>query len=518
MSRAREELEAVVRFADALPVAVWVGRAPGGEVVYVNREFEHILGITPPEGAARGNYVGPYGVHLPDGAPYPEDQMPFERVMRSQRTEIIDDLVIHRHDATKCYLRVLARPLFDDDGAIAYVVEAFTDITREVETERMRAESEQRLHAMRRLESVGSLAGGIAHDFNNLLAIVKLVATQLRKDERDPTRLALVQHLDDVAASAAKLTRSLLGFARRGQHAARPISLADVVAPIVELAQRTFERRIVVRAELEASADVVLGDPTELEQVVMNLVMNARDALPGPGHIVVRTRREHVPEGHPVLAPGDHLVLDVVDDGPGVDPAVRDRVFEPYVTTKLVGATKGTGLGLSTVYGVARAHGGTAEIAETSAAGTTMRVWLPACDVPAERTTPATSHVVRGSGTILVVDDEPLVLSMTAHTLESLGYDVIAAGSGREAVDAFRDAHDRIGAVVLDMVMPGMDGRETALALRAIDPVVRVVMTTGLVPTSDDVEPARDLDVREVLSKPYDEAELSQAVARALAP
>ncbi|UJR86138.1 hybrid sensor histidine kinase/response regulator [Sandaracinus amylolyticus] len=513
MSRAREELEAIVRFADALPVAVWVGRAPGGEVVYVNREFEHILGIAPPEGATRGNYVGPYGVHLPSGERYPEDQMPFERVMRSKRTEVLDDLVIHRHDGTKCYLRVLARPLFDDDGGIAYVVEAFTDITREVETERARAESEQRLQAVRRLESVGSLAGGIAHDFNNLLAIVKLVATQLRKNERDPARLALVQHLDDVAASAAKLTRSLLGFARRGQHVARPMSLHEVVAPIVELAQRTFERRIVVRAELDAAPDVVLGDPIQLEQVAMNLVMNARDALPGPGHVVVRTRRERIAEGHAVLAPGDHLVLEVQDDGAGIDPAVRDRVFEPYVTTKLVGATKGTGLGLSTVYGVARAHGGAAEIADTGPAGTTMRVWLPACDAAIERSAPATARTVRGSGTILVVDDEPLVLSMTANTLESLGYDVIVAGSGRDAIEAFRRARGRVSAVVLDLVMPGMDGRETALALRAIDPEVRIVMTTGLV--GDEAQPI--LDVREVLSKPFDEAELSQAVARALA-
>ncbi len=516
-TRSQDELAAIATFADALPVAVWVGRARGGEVVYINREFERILGITPPEGAARGNYVGPYGVHTPTGAPYPEDRMPFERVLRSKKTEVIDDLVVHRHDGSKVYLRVFAKPIFDDAGEVAYVVEAFTDRTREVETERSRAESEQQLQGVRRLESLGSLAGGVAHDFNNLLGIVKLVAAQLRRGESDRDRLELVRYLDDVADSAAKLTRALLGFARRGKHLSRPISVHEIAESVVELAQRTFERRILVISDLAASPDVVVGDAAQIEQVVMNLVMNARDALPGPGRIVVRTRREIVGESAGAgLRAGTYVVVEVEDTGTGIDAAVRDRVFEPYVSTKGAGSLKGTGLGLATVYGVAQAHGGTAEVVSSSSAGTTMKVLLPASDevmVAAPRRSEA--PLPPGSGTILVVDDEPLVLRMTAQVLSQSGYDVMTASSGDAAVELFRASSARVRAVVLDMVMPGMDGKATYLALRSVDPDVRVLLTTGYA-LNHDAQGILDLGVRGFVSKPFDGDQLGQALARVL--
>ena len=517
MSGSREDLLAIVKFADTLPVAVWVGRAPGGEVVYVNREFEEILGLRPPEGAQRGNYVGPYGVHLPTGERYPEDQMPFERVLRSKRTEVIEDLVVHRHDGSKRYLRVFARPLLDDRGEVEFVVEAFTDKTREVEQERGREEIDRQLQAVRRLESIGSLAGGVAHDFNNLLAIVKLVAAQLRATHSEVERAALVRHLDEVADSAAKLTHALLGFARRGRRAPRPHSLGAIASSVIELAQRTFERRILVVADLAASPDVVLGDMTQLEQVVMNLVMNARDALAGAGTIVVRTRRERIEAGHPLLAAGDHVVLEVEDTGRGVDPAILDRVFEPYVSTKVVGSTKGTGLGLATVFGIATAHGGTAEVARTSPDGTTMRVWLPASSAHAEPTVVSTvTGTVRGTGTILVIDDEPLVLQMTARTLRALGYEVLEASGGRAGVALFRAEHARVAAVVLDMSMADLDGKQTFLALRDIDPAVRAILTTGYA-LDREAQEILDLGVRGFVSKPYDDAQLSQAVATVLA-
>jgi two-component system, cell cycle sensor histidine kinase and response regulator CckA len=520
MSADLETLSSIATFADALPVAVWVGRAPGGEVVYVNREFESVLGITPPEGSVRGNYVGPYGVHLPSGERYPEDQMPFERVMRSKKTEVIDDIVIHRHDGTRCFLRVLARPLFDADGEVAYVVEAFTDITREIENERLRLETERRLQAVRRLESIGSLAGGVAHDFNNLLAIVKLTAMRLQREHDPAARIELADQLDEVADRAARLTRALLGVGQRGKRASRLLSVEEVAASVVELASRTFERRIEIVTDFAAKPDVITGDATQVEQMVMNLVMNARDALGAGGHIVVRTRREHVGPGHAVLTPGDHVVLEVEDDGPGIHPSIRERLFEPYVTTKVIEAT-GAGLGLATVYGSARAHGGTAELASTSSRGTIFRVLLPAAAgvaLPARssRTRPAgEGAVTAGSGTILVVDDEPLVLRMTASALESLGYHVLPAGSGQAGIEAFRAHGDQVDAVILDMGMSGMDGRDTFLALRAIDPDVRVLLATGF-PLDRDAQAILDLGVRGFLSKPFDRAALSQSLAAVL--
>ncbi|MDQ3036455.1 MAG: response regulator [Myxococcota bacterium] len=511
-----EELASIVRFADALPAAIWVGRAPTGEVVYVNREFERILGISPPEGAARGNYVGPYGVHLPSGAAYPEHAMPFERVMRSKETEVIDDIVIHRHDGSKCHLRVVARPLFDDRGEITHVVEAFTDITREVEAERRRAETDRQLQAVRRLDTIGSLAGGVAHDFNNLLAVVKLVATRLRHERDEGERARLVGHLDEVADSAAKLTHALLGFAQCGTHVTRPLSVNELAASVVELARRTFDRRIEIVAELEAARDIIVGEPAQIEQVLINLVMNARDAIPAdvPGRIAIRTRRESVGAGHALLEPGDHVIIEVEDTGTGIDAAIRERAFEPYVTTKGLGTTKGTGLGLATVFGVARGHGGTAEIVSTGSEGTLMRVFLPATisrSLPPVAP-PRPTALVRGRGTVLVIDDEPLVLRMTARTLEELGYDVIHAPSGDDGVEAFRSATVPIAAVVLDIVMPGLNGRETCRALRALDPDVRVLLMSGYALDADTPDTS-DFGALHVLAKPFDPTELSRALA-----
>ncbi|NUP09590.1 MAG: response regulator [Polyangiaceae bacterium] len=518
MGRSHEDLAAIVTFADALPVAIWVGRAPSGECVYVNREFERILGIAPPEDAARGNYVGPYGVHLPNGDVYPEDRMPFERVLRSKRTEVIDDLVIHRHDGERTHLRVFAAPLFADDGAIAFVVEAFTDITREVEAERRRAEGERQLQAMRRLESIGSLAGGIAHDFNNLLSIVTLVAGHLRTGEDDASRLAMIEHLEEVAGSASKLTRALLGFARRGKHLSAPVSLHEIVGSVVELARRTFERRLEVVAALDADRDTVLGDGVQLEQVVMNLVMNARDAITAQGRITVRTYVASFAAGeHAIVGPGDYAVLEVEDTGSGIDGTVRDRIFEPYVTTKASGAHKGTGLGLATVYGIARSHGGAAEVATTSTRGTTMRIALPLTSQPlAAREKRAHCGIVKGRGTILVVDDDPLVLRMTVKAVGGLGYEVLSAQGGADAIELFRTSRDRVTAVVLDMIMPGIGGKETYLAMKNIEPTVRVLLTTGW-SLNDEAQHILDLGVRGFLSKPFDLAGLSQALARVVA-
>jgi two-component system cell cycle sensor histidine kinase/response regulator CckA len=515
MTRPSPPLADIVAFADALPVAVWVGRATG-ECVYTNLEFEAVLGITPPADATRGNYVGPYSIHTLDGAPYPEDQMPFERVMRTKAKEVVEDIVVHRHDGSKLYLRVFASPLFDDNGEISHVVEAFTDRTREVESEHERAAAERQLQAVQRLESIGSLAGGVAHDFNNLLSIVNLVAAELLEGESDPHRLELIGHLSEVSASAAKLTRGLLGFAQRGKNLGVVLSFNEIVRSVMELATRTFERRIEVKAQLSTEPCSVRGDPAQLEQVVVNLLLNARDAIPGRGTITVRTQLRHLPQGgHPVLAAGSYVELLVEDTGTGIEATVRDRVFEPYFTTKTLGARGGTGLGLATVFGVSRTHGGHAEIASTSTAGTVMRVLLPASSLSPEVSAPQSGRTVMGEGLVLVVDDDPLVLKMTVRAVETLGYRVIAATHGAEAVQMFRARQKDIQVVLLDMVMPGMTGREVYVALREQDPQVRVLLTTGY-SLNNEAQDLLELGVRDLLPKPFDMVQLSTALQKVL--
>jgi PAS domain S-box-containing protein len=512
--------------ADELPVAIWMGRVPSGEVVYTNAAFREVLGIEPPEHAARGAFVGPYGVHTTTGEPYPEERMPFERVIAARTTVVIDDLVIHRHDGRRVSLRVFAKPIFDANGNMTHVLEAFTDISREVEAERARAEGERRLARSERLEAIGQLVAGIAHDFNNLLTVTKLAASALRADEKDAERLETIDQISAVTDSAVELIRNLIGFARRDRRVAAPISFEAVVQPVLDMAGRTFGRATPLRADLDARGAAVVGDPSQLQQMIMNLVINARDAIAEAGEVVVRTRTRVVTAGEASsLTPGRYVVLEVCDTGPGIATAIRERIFEPYFTTKTQGPVKGTGLGLSTVHGIVESHGGFIEVDDNVPHGAILRVVLPrVADLPrpvagsAERPSTPPPAVEPGEGRlVLVVDDAPLVRATTVASLAAHGYLVIDAADGEAAVEVFRERRGEIYAVVLDMVMPGMQGRDVYLALRELRPDVPVLVVTGSA-FDDDAEHMVAMGAAAFLPKPYDAkqlvASLESVVAR----
>jgi len=500
-----------------LPAGIWIARAPNGEFVYANETFREIMGMGPREDVARGEYAEPYGIHGLDGAPYPEDKMPFVRALMARETITCDDIVIHRTDGRRVNIRAFARPIFDGKGEISHVAIAFFDITREVAAERARHEGETRLRHAQRMESIGNLAGGIAHDFNNLLASIKILASFLKHRETDPVKLQSLDQIDQVTESGAQLTHALLRFARPQRSSSRLVSLHDLMSAIAELARRTFDRSIAVRFEPKATMGEVVGEPSQLEQVLMNLVLNARDAMPTGGELVLRSY-DHVVEADDVasapLPSGSYVAVEVQDTGVGIDAVLRDRIFEPYFTTKTTGTVKGTGLGLATVYGIVQSHGGIVEVAQTSSRGTTMRVLLPAAR-PSERVlaaVPLAKNVHLGNGTLLLVDDEPMVLAATAQALQELGYTVLTAKDGDAALELFRQHRSAIRAIILDMVMPKRSGRETFHALRQLDSKVPVLMTTGL--ATGDFEATRDLEDCALLPKPFDLAALSESVAR----
>jgi PAS domain S-box-containing protein len=503
--------EIVSSVADDLPVGVWVARAPNGEFLYANKAFAEIMGMGAREDVGRGEYAGPYGIHTRTGELYPEDKLPFVRALQERRTVIVDDIVIHRHDGGKVHIRAQARPVWGDAGQITHVVIAFIDISREAQAEAGRTESEQRLGQMQRMESIGTLAGGIAHDFNNLLAAVKMMAAVLRRNENDTTKLAYLEQIDQVTDSAAQLTRALLGFARRGKHLSSRVSIHDVALGVAALMRRAIDRRIEIVTDLRAATGDVDGDFSQLEQVLMNLVVNARDAMlcqehnKGGGRLVIATRDE-----------GTNIVLEVTDSGCGIDPAVRDRMFEPYVTTKKTGEGGGTGLGLATVWGIVENHGGRIEALDAKPRGTTMRVTLPAAseEQPRVAKIEGARDVIRGSGTVLVVDDERPVRDSVAAALRALGYRVFCAEDGEKAIELVRERTD-IDVVLLDMVMPNMDGRATYLALREMRPDLRVVLTTGFA-LNEEAQRILDLGVREFIAKPFSVELLSQVMARTL--
>src|SRR5687768_4842222 len=339
----------IMSLGEDLPVGIWVARVPSGEEVYVNRTFAQIMGVGMVPEAKAGNYSVSYGILTRDGKPYPEERMPFVRAMVEKRLVEVDDIMIRRPDGSLVEVRAFARPVGDP---MTHVIIAFFDITREREAEKARVEADQRLQRAQRLEAIGNLAGGIAHDFNNLIFGIKLIANELATTEQDDNRKAALGLIDDITERSATLTRSLLGFARRGKHLAEPVGLNDVVAAMSELLSRTLGG-ITIEFALEAEdRGTIVGDRSQLEQVVLNLVVNARDAVAGSGKVIVRTST--LPASKTM---GRCVQLEVIDDGPGIPPELRDRVFEPYFTTKTKGPERGTGLGLATVFGIVESHG-----------------------------------------------------------------------------------------------------------------------------------------------------------------
>ena len=501
--------EIIHAVADDLPVGLWVARAPGGEFVYANRRFAEIMGQGGRDDAAVGGYAEPYGILTRDGTPYPEARLPFVRALQERQVVVVDDIMIRRPDRTVVFVRALGRPVMNREDTITHVVVAFFDVTRELQAEEARAESENRLQRAQRLEAIGTLAGGIAHDFNNLIFGIKLLAAELATGERDPHRLASLKMIDDVTERSAMLTRSLLDFARRGVHRSAPVALNDIVAAMRELLTRTMTGVDIAFALDARDRGAVIGDESQLEQVVMNLVVNARDAVSTAntgGRVVVATRTV-----------GRSVVLEVSDDGPGIPVELRDRVFEPYFTTKTTGSHKGTGLGLATVFGIVETHKGTIEIdVGIGGTGATLRVALPAAhERPAHVTPIEVDEVEPGTGTILVVDDDKMVRRAVATTLRGLGYLTFEASSGREAVELYRQHHGIIRAVVLDVIMPGMSGGATYKAMREVDPDVRVLLMSGYT-MNEDVQSLLASGAGAFVMKPYSVEVLARALANVI--
>jgi signal transduction histidine kinase/ActR/RegA family two-component response regulator len=390
--------------------------------------------------------------------------------------------------------------------------------------ERLRAEAaartaEEQLRHAQKMEAVGQLAGGVAHDFNNALTGILAHASLLSEELPDGT--AARESADTIAAAAARaaeLTKQLLGFARRGKLVAGPCDVNAVVRDVVRLLARTLDKRIRVVERLDERAPTVFGDSGQLQHAILNLAVNARDAMPDGGELRLGTAVVELDsawcERHPGAVPGPNVAITVGDTGHGIPANVQERMFEPFFTTK--GPGRGTGMGLSLVYGTIRAHGGTITVETDEGRGSTFTIHLPVSAAGAAATpSPGRSPVsARGRGTVLVVDDDQLPREAAARVLSDAGYDVHAVASGEEAVAWFRKNAAVTRAVVLDLLMPGMDGESCYQALRDISSDVRVVLVSGF-DRHDRAEVLLERGVREFLPKPFAAADLTAAVDRA---
>ncbi|MCR9160323.1 MAG: ATP-binding protein [bacterium] len=381
---------------------------------------------------------------------------------------------------------------------------------------------DQRIQAQK-LQALGQLSGGIAHDFNNLLGVVLANTTHLQELHDGPgvpaERLsASLADIETAARRAVDLTRQLLGFARSGQRRHETVGLGGIVADAERLLRRTLDRSIEVESKVEGALSVV-GDPSQLLQVLMNLCINAGDAMPEGGVLSVTVERASYPEvdlgGTDMMANGDVAVLRVVDDGVGMDAAVRARVFEPFFTTKPRG--KGTGLGLATVHAIVRDHGGHVRVDSVVGEGTTFEVILP-CNADHRDIDPrnTTRKGIRLRGVVLLADDESLVRTATRRVLQHAGLEVIEACDGAQAVDLYSSNADRVDLVILDLDMPQMNGEQAFRRLHALAPELPVLISSGYI-DGDRERSLRAAGVDGLLHNPYDSTALLKAVRSACA-
>jgi len=436
-------------------------------------------------------------------------------VMSSQRPAFITEepATCARTGVTRWFQTVKV-PLLSSDGGSRQVLGVATDITA-------RKQLEDQFRQAHKMEAVGRLAGGVAHDFNNVLTVILAQTEFLLADlPADDSRRAEVLEIQSAADRAAAFTRQLLAFSRRQLLQPEVLAFNEVITGMEMMVRRLVGEDVVLLTKLEPQIPKVWADPGQLQQVIMNLVVNARDAMPRGGTLLIETGvvelDEHYPLQHPTAKPGVHVVLVVTDTGCGMDPATRSRIFEPFFTTKEPG--KGTGLGLSTVYGIVKQSGGHIWVYSEVGRGTTFKLYFPphygaGRAVAVERAAPLPA--LASGATILLVEDERPVRSTVRRLLERHGYQVLEAANGLDALELVTSRGGEINLVLSDMVMPGMGGIELAGRVRTIAPKLPVLLMTGYTEEAISRAGERPLD-EHIIEKPFTLTTMLQKVSVAM--
>jgi PAS domain S-box-containing protein len=440
----------------------------------------------------------------------PEDREALQKRIAEQGFVKDYELLLRKKDGKRLTALVTANAVHDSGGNII----AYRGIMRDVTEQK---QLEQQVQQAQKMESIGTLAGGIAHDFNNLLCGILGYASLLKANI--PSSHACFDYVNTIEKSAnraAELTAQLLGFARGGKYKPRPADLNTVVNETVQIVSRTIDKSIEIKTSLGSSLPTVEMDTGQMQQALLNLCINAADAMPGGGQLTIQTDIATItdsPKRSAEARPGVYVVLSVKDTGVGMDKETMRRIFEPFFTTKEKG--KGTGLGLSMVYGIVDNHGGFIDAHSEPGAGSTFRVYLPASGKPEIKDPPKVETPCGGSQTILVVDDEEVVRSLAKDTLENHGYKVLVAQDGMEAIATYTNCGGAIDLVILDMAMPRLAGRETFMKLREVDPNVKALLCTGY-SQSGKAQEILDIGATGFVQKPYQLDELLSQVKAAL--
>jgi signal transduction histidine kinase/DNA-binding response OmpR family regulator len=471
------------------------------KVLWANRAAAEGIDMAAEEPASRHCYTLCYGRATPC-EPCP--------VMKCFESGSFSEVTVTRPDGRTWNIRTV--PLPDEQGGVAKVIVLKRDISEQKKLEM------QYLHAQK-MESIGTLAGGVAHDFNNILTvIVGFGELTLMKTTEDDPRRRNIRGILEAAERASYLTKELLFFSRRERSERRAVDLNDIVDNMEKFLHRLIGAGIVVKRIPHGAPLPVLADSSQLGQVLMNLAVNAKDAMPGGGEFILRTELVHIGE-EVVLAqgmgkPGPYALLSVSDTGSGMDAKTLQRIFEPFFTTKEEG--KGTGLGLAVVYGIIRQHEGFINVYSEPGCGSTFRIYLPlTAEARREAVMEPEEPVPGGTETILIAEDNELVRDLLTSVLSEAGYRVIVAIDGEEAVRKFRDNADSIQLLILDMIMPKMSGMEASYEIRKVRPGIRIIFSSGYAP--DIAQQKVTIEgIFQLIYKPFSPPELLRKVRNVL--
>lgn len=495
--RAREERLRIS--LEAANVGTWDWNIRTGEVRWSEN-------LEPIHGQAQGSFRGTFEGFL-DGV-HPDDR---QRVVDAIHNAVISGETYEieyrslRSDGTPMWLEGRGRVSHGEDGMPAWMSGICMDTTE-------RHQLQDQLRQTQRLESLGVLAGGVAHDFNNLLTSIlgnASLADSVLGPE-DPAR-PLLREIMLASRRASELTQQLLAYAGKGQVCREYLDLSDIVRDLIPLVRPSIPAGVELLLDLVPAP--IKADVGQINQLVMNLIINAAEAIGNVGTVVMTTRIEEVGGGAAHrLAPGIYASLRVSDTGCGMEEGTLRRIFEPFFSTKF----SGRGLGLAAALGIVRSHDGSIDVESALGKGTTFKVWLPAKDgVPAAVQRPVAPAELSGSGIILVIDDEELVLRVAQASLEAHGYTVLLASEGRSALDMVAVSGDRIRAVILDLTMPGMPSEEIVKHLRALQPAIPVMISSGY-SGPEVIQRFEAAGIQGFLQKPYTAEQLVRCISAAL--
>jgi len=490
------------------------------ELLFVKRHFEAILstmseGILEVTSEGRIVYANPAAIALIGILEETLLASNFTDLFKETDSQLIKNQLVAIHNQSKTIIRdfpitingkqILLDILPVMDERHRTIVIILNDVS-----DRKRMEAQ--LLQAQKMEAIGTLAGGIAHDFNNLLMVIQgNVSLMLLQLEAIHPHYEMLKNIEKQVQNGSKLTGQLLGYARKGRYEVKPLLLNYLVREISEAFGRT-RKNITIHHELSQGLFPCEADQGQIEQVLMNLFVNAADAMPEGGDLSLKTvniTHEEIKGKLYDPKPGDYILLTVADTGIGMDHKTLDHIFEPFFTTKELG--RGTGLGLASVYGIIKGHGGYIDVESEKGYGTTFKIYLPASVKKVQEGIKTAGLIMKGTGTVLLVDDEEEVLNVGDGFLKAMGYQVITAHDGKEATEVYRKHQESIDLVVLDIVMPVMGGSEVFDRLKKINPDIKVLLSSGY---SIDGEATKILErgASGFIQKPFNIKQLSQSI------